>query len=238
MTWMMRGLSSWGEPAAKPPLVVPLLAKPEPRRKIGTFGSLVIFPNWWWGFGWVTMTVAGLGGLAALLPIPGGQFVSQLLEELPVEEFPPLPQLAGREGSIEAEPFKPGRVTASTASNDDDRDEDSGVAETVEDNSPAPVVNSSDSGTSGSSGSSDSGSSGSSSGSNSGGQTAPPPAGNDDGGEPASGDPGGDTEDPKPPAPAPVPPKPDPVPALPEPIAPPSQPAPPAPPPEPGPVPE
>jgi penicillin-binding protein 1A len=235
MTWMMRGVvaGGTGSQAAIGRPVAGKTGTSERNRDL-------------WFVGYIPQLVVGvwLGnddssrtwGASSSAAYTWRQFVSQLLEELPVEEFPPLPQLAGREGSIDAEPVKPGRVTASAANNDD-RDDDSGAAETVEDNSPAPVVNSSDSGTSSSSGSSDSGSS---SGSNSGGQPAPPPAGNDDGGEPASGDPGGDTEDPKPPAPAPAPPKPDPEPALPEPIAPPpSQPAPPvAPPPEPAPAPE
>lgn len=40
------------------------------------------------------------------------KFVSQLVEEIPVEDFPPLPRLAGRKGSIKADPVKPGKVTA------------------------------------------------------------------------------------------------------------------------------
>ena len=49
-----------------------------------------------------------------------GKFVSQLLDDIPEEDFPPLPQLAGRKGSIEAEPVKPGRVVAAKVAEDED----------------------------------------------------------------------------------------------------------------------
>ena len=38
------------------------------------------------------------------------QFVAEFIEEIPVEKFPELPRLSGREGSIEAKPKKPGKV--------------------------------------------------------------------------------------------------------------------------------
>ena len=43
------------------------------------------------------------------------QFVSQFIEGLPVEKFPELPRLSGREGSIKAKPVKPGKVVADKA---------------------------------------------------------------------------------------------------------------------------
>ncbi|MEM6251896.1 MAG: PBP1A family penicillin-binding protein [Cyanobacteria bacterium P01_D01_bin.156] len=43
------------------------------------------------------------------------KFVSQFIEELPVEKFPELPRLSGRDGSIEAKPVKPGKVIAEKA---------------------------------------------------------------------------------------------------------------------------
>ncbi|MEO1349298.1 MAG: penicillin-binding protein 1A [Cyanobacteria bacterium J06635_15] len=45
------------------------------------------------------------------------QFVAQFVDDIPVQDFPQLPRLAGREGSIEAEPVRPGRTT--TARSDD-----------------------------------------------------------------------------------------------------------------------
>ncbi|MEO0352570.1 MAG: PBP1A family penicillin-binding protein [Cyanobacteria bacterium P01_A01_bin.15] len=55
------------------------------------------------------------------------QFVSEFIEEIPVEKFPELPRLSGREGSIEAKPIKPGKVVAEKAgrSSSDERDESS-----------------------------------------------------------------------------------------------------------------
>ncbi|MFG6098624.1 penicillin-binding protein 1A [Leptolyngbyaceae cyanobacterium CCMR0082] len=43
------------------------------------------------------------------------QFVSQFIEDLPVEKFPELPRLSGRKGSIEAKPIKPRKVVADKA---------------------------------------------------------------------------------------------------------------------------
>ncbi|NEQ31195.1 MAG: penicillin-binding protein 1A [Leptolyngbya sp. SIO4C5] len=43
------------------------------------------------------------------------QFVKQFADDIPVEEFPDLPRLSGRKGSIKAEPVKPGKVTSAKA---------------------------------------------------------------------------------------------------------------------------
>ena len=48
-----------------------------------------------------------------------GDFVSKLIDEIPEEDFPPLPQLAGRKGSIEAQPLKPNKVRAAAAAKND-----------------------------------------------------------------------------------------------------------------------
>lgn len=52
------------------------------------------------------------------------KFVSQFIEELPVEKFPELPRLSGREGSIEAKPVKPGKVIAEKAGSSRSSNED------------------------------------------------------------------------------------------------------------------
>jgi len=59
-------------------------------------------------------------GVSSSAAAAWGDFVSKLVDEIPQEDFPPLPQLAGRKGSIEADPVKPGRVRAASASDDDD----------------------------------------------------------------------------------------------------------------------
>ena len=38
------------------------------------------------------------------------EFVSQFIDDLPVEEFPELPKLGGREGTIKAKPISPRRT--------------------------------------------------------------------------------------------------------------------------------
>lgn len=43
------------------------------------------------------------------------KFVSQFIDELPVEKFSELPRLSGREGTIEAKPIKPGKIVAEKA---------------------------------------------------------------------------------------------------------------------------
>ncbi|NEQ43113.1 MAG: PBP1A family penicillin-binding protein [Leptolyngbya sp. SIOISBB] len=70
-----------------------------------------------------------------------GDFVSKLVDDIPREDFPPLPQLAGRKGSIEAEPVKPGRVRAANASDNEDDDEpapERSAPETTAAEDPAP----------------------------------------------------------------------------------------------------
>ncbi|PSN17250.1 penicillin-binding protein [filamentous cyanobacterium CCP5] len=53
-------------------------------------------------------------------------FMSQLTDDIPVENFSSLPRLAGRKGSIEAQPVKPGKVIAAKAgASSDDSEEDS-----------------------------------------------------------------------------------------------------------------
>lgn len=42
-------------------------------------------------------------------------FMAQIVDEIPVEEFPELPEMSGREGTITAQPVKPARVSASSA---------------------------------------------------------------------------------------------------------------------------
>ncbi|NEQ51280.1 MAG: PBP1A family penicillin-binding protein [Leptolyngbya sp. SIO3F4] len=49
------------------------------------------------------------------------KFVSQFIEELPVEKFPDLPRLSGRKGSIEAKPVKPGKVVADKVGSSSDQ---------------------------------------------------------------------------------------------------------------------
>nr|WP_322743733.1 penicillin-binding protein 1A [Romeria gracilis] len=49
-------------------------------------------------------------------------FVIQFIDDLPVQEFPELPRLSGREGTIEAQPVKPGKVVADKPGSSEERD--------------------------------------------------------------------------------------------------------------------
>ncbi|NJO11779.1 MAG: PBP1A family penicillin-binding protein, partial [Leptolyngbyaceae cyanobacterium SL_1_1] len=49
------------------------------------------------------------------------QFVENFIDDIPVEDFPELPRLSGRKGSIKAEPVKPGKVTRSQNSEESDQ---------------------------------------------------------------------------------------------------------------------
>ncbi len=79
-----------------------------------------------WFVGYIPQLVTGvwLGnddnqptyGASSTAALTWGDFMSEIVDEMPVEEFPELPRLSGREGSIEAQPVKPNRVTASSGS--------------------------------------------------------------------------------------------------------------------------
>jgi len=66
-------------------------------------------------------------------------FVSKMLDDIPEEDFPPLPQLAGRKGSIEAQPVKPNKVVAAKAS-EAQEETSSAPATTTNDSAPEPEV--------------------------------------------------------------------------------------------------
>jgi len=51
-------------------------------------------------------------------------FMGTIVQWIPVQEFPELPRLEGRRGSIEAEPVRPGRVSASSARDNDSNEGD------------------------------------------------------------------------------------------------------------------
>lgn len=201
-----------------------------------------------WFIGYIPQLVVGIWlgnddssptwGASSTAAYTWRQFVSQFVDEIPVENFAPLPRLAGRQGSIEADPVRPGRTV--TARDDDAEEGEATTTDTA--TSPAEETSASSS----DDGSSDSGSFGSGSSRPPSGQSGrnDPPA---DGGSPSDGsvdpvsDPtpgessppsnpeppsGGDTAPPAAdPAPAPAP-SPAPAPA-------PTPPAPPAPPPVP-----
>ncbi|MGB7087701.1 MAG: PBP1A family penicillin-binding protein, partial [Phormidesmis sp.] len=88
-----------------------------------------------WFVGYMPQLVAGVwmgnddssptGGASRTAALAWYRFVSQFVDDLPVEDFPELPRLGGREGSIEAKPIRPRRVVAApSADRERDRDRD------------------------------------------------------------------------------------------------------------------
>ncbi|MFZ9736571.1 MAG: transglycosylase domain-containing protein [Prochlorotrichaceae cyanobacterium] len=85
-----------------------------------------------WFVGYIPQLVAGVwlgnddnsrtwgsSGTAAYL---WGEVMRELVADLPVEEFPRLPDLASHQGSIEAVPVKPRRIKEGTASEESDQE--------------------------------------------------------------------------------------------------------------------
>ncbi|MEB3290907.1 MAG: penicillin-binding protein 1A [Leptolyngbya sp.] len=56
-------------------------------------------------------------------------FMSQITDSIPVEQFPSVPRLGGREATVEAEPIKPNRVVADRSPNDSESSDDSPTAD-------------------------------------------------------------------------------------------------------------
>ena len=75
-----------------------------------------------WFIGYMPQLVTGVwmgnddssptGGASRTAALAWYRFVDQFVDDLPVEEFPEVPRLGGREGTIQAKPVFPGRVTA------------------------------------------------------------------------------------------------------------------------------
>ncbi|MDA0867517.1 MAG: penicillin-binding protein 1A, partial [Cyanobacteria bacterium] len=138
MTWMLRGVVEGGT-GSRAAIGRPVAGKTGTSERNRDL----------WFIGYIPQLVVGIWlgnddssptwGASSSAAYTWGQFVSQLLDEIPVEEFPPLPKLAGREGSIEAEPVKPGRVTSTDAADEDEADSDTAdtPAATNEDPTPA-----------------------------------------------------------------------------------------------------
>jgi penicillin-binding protein 1A len=184
MTWMLRGVVEGGT-GSRAYIGRPVAGKTGTSERNRDL----------WFIGYIPQLVVGvwLGnddssptwGASSSAAYTWGQFVSQLVDEIPVEEFPPLPRLAGREGSIEADPVKPGRVTSASA--DDSDSDDSRAGDRPE---TAPSDDSAPSRPENRGGNAGSGSEEGRSPSADGGQPAAPPD-SGDGGDPPAGE-GGD----------------------------------------------
>lgn len=130
MTWMLRGVVEGGT-GSRAAIGRPVAGKTGTSERnrdlwfVGYIPQLVV--GVWLGNDDNSSTWGASSSAAATWR----QFVSQIADEIPVQEFPELPSLDGREGTIEAKPVKPRRVAASGADRDD-RDRDTANAEPAE----------------------------------------------------------------------------------------------------------
>ena len=115
MTWMLEGVVNGGTGSE---------ARLPDRGVAGKTGTSEERRDLWF-VGYIPQLVAGvwLGnddnaptyGASSTAALTWYDFVSTLLDEIPVEEFPDIPELEGREPTVEAEPVEPKRIYEASA---------------------------------------------------------------------------------------------------------------------------
>ncbi|HLO52166.1 MAG TPA: PBP1A family penicillin-binding protein, partial [Kamptonema sp.] len=120
MTWMLQGVvqGGTGGPAAL-----------SDRAVAGKTGTSEQARDLWF-IGFIPQVVTGIWlgnddnyptyGASSTAAYNWREFMSQAVKGMPVEEFPKLPELEGRKGSIKAKPVQPGHVVYGMIKNDDD----------------------------------------------------------------------------------------------------------------------
>jgi penicillin-binding protein 1A len=111
MTWMLRGVVEGGTGSNA------YIGRPV----AGKTGTSEEYRDLWF-VGYIPQLVAGVwmgnddntptSGASSMAAGVWRNFMAKLTDDIPVEEFPSLPRLGGREGSITLSPVKPGRVVA------------------------------------------------------------------------------------------------------------------------------
>ncbi|MEM9004576.1 MAG: penicillin-binding protein 1A [Cyanobacteria bacterium P01_F01_bin.86] len=112
MTWMLEGVVNGGSGAN---------AALSGRQVAGKTGTSEKNRDLWF-IGYMPQLVTGVwmgnddssptGGASSTAALAWYKFVSQFVDDMPVEEFPDLPSLGGRDGTLQAKPIYPGRVIA------------------------------------------------------------------------------------------------------------------------------
>lgn len=114
MTWMLRGVVEGGT-GSNAYLGRPVAGKTgtsEKNRDLWFIGYIPqLATGVWLGKDDSTPTSGASSTAAAVWRM----FMSQITDDIPVEQFPQRPRLGGREGTIEAKPVKPGKVVAAKA---------------------------------------------------------------------------------------------------------------------------
>jgi len=120
ITWMLQGVvqGGTGGPAA--------LSDRSVAGKTGTSEQARDL----WFIGFIPQVVTGIWmgnddnyptyGASSTAAYNWREFMSKAVKNMPVEEFPKLPELEGRKGSIKAKPVQPGHVVYGMIKNDDD----------------------------------------------------------------------------------------------------------------------
>ncbi|MBW4482826.1 MAG: PBP1A family penicillin-binding protein [Tildeniella torsiva UHER 1998/13D] len=111
MTWMLRGVVEGGTGSNA------YLGRPV----AGKTGTSESYRDLWF-VGYIPQLVAGVwmgnddntptSGASSMAAGVWRSFMAKLTDDIPVEQFPSVPRLGGREGSITLSPVKPGRVVA------------------------------------------------------------------------------------------------------------------------------
>ncbi|MBD2230457.1 PBP1A family penicillin-binding protein [Phormidium tenue FACHB-1052] len=111
MTWMLRGVVEGGTGSNA------YLGRPV----AGKTGTSEEYRDLWF-VGYIPQLVAGVwmgnddntptNGASSMAAGVWRSFMAKLTDDIPVEQFPSVPRLGGREGSITLSPVKPGRVIA------------------------------------------------------------------------------------------------------------------------------
>jgi len=114
MTWMLRGVVEGGTGGNA------YLGRPV----AGKTGTSEEYRDLWF-VGYIPQLAAGVWmgnddntptrGASSMAAAIWRSFMAKLTDDIPVEEFPSLPRLGGREGTITLSPVKPGRVVADSA---------------------------------------------------------------------------------------------------------------------------
>lgn len=128
MTWMLRGVVEGGTGSNA------YLGRPV----AGKTGTSEEYRDLWF-VGYIPQLVAGVwmgnddntptNGASSMAAGVWRSFMAKLTDDIPVEQFPSVPRLGGREGSITLSPVKPGRVIAENGPSQSSESASSGSGE-------------------------------------------------------------------------------------------------------------